>query len=46
MSSKLTESALVLSKAIQDEVNQFWLPPADGLPSQQEMVLAKSLVKG
>lgn len=46
MSSELTKSALVISKAIQDEVNQFWLPPADGLPSRKEMVLAKSLVKG
>src|SRR6266566_9441086 len=46
MSSDLAKSALVISKAIQDEVNQYWLPPADGLPSRQEMVLAKSLVKG
>ncbi len=46
MSSELTKSALVISKTIQDEINQFWLPPADGLPSRQEMVLAKSLVKG
>ncbi len=45
MSSELTKSALALSKAIQDEVNPFWLPPADGLPSRHEMVLAKSLVK-
>ena len=45
MSSELAKSALVLSKAIQDEINQFWLPPAEGLPSRQEMVLAKSLVK-
>ena len=46
MSSDLAKSALVVSKAIQDEVNQFWLPPADGLPSRKEMVLAVSLVKG
>jgi hypothetical protein len=46
MSSEFAKSALISSKAIQDEVNQFWLPPADGLPSRQEMVLAKSLVKG
>ncbi len=46
MSSDFAKSALVISKAIQDEINQFWLPPADGLPSRQEMVLAKSLVKG
>ena len=46
MSSELAKSALVLSKAIQDEVNQFWLPPADGLPSRHQMVLAMSLVKG
>ncbi len=46
MSSELAKSALVISKAIQDEVNQFWLPPANGLPSRHEMVLAKSLVKG
>lgn len=46
MSSELAKSALVISKAIQEEVNQLWLPPADGLPSRQEMVLAKSLVKG
>ena len=46
MSSELAKSALALSKAIQDEVNEFWLPPADGLSSRRELVLAKSLVKG
>ena len=46
MSRKLAKSTLVISKAIQDEVNQLWLPPAEGLPARQEMVLAKSIVKG
>jgi hypothetical protein len=46
MSSDLAKSALVISKVIQDEVNEFWLPPADGFPSRKELVLAKSLVKG
>ena len=46
MSRDLAKSALDISKFIQDEVNQFWLPPADGLPSRRELVLAKSLVKG
>lgn len=45
MSSELAKSALVFSKAIQDEVNQFWLPPADGKPSRQDKVLDKNLVK-
>ncbi|SRR6266851_8909673 len=46
MSRDFAKSALVISKAIQDEVNQFWLPSAESLPSRLEMVLAKSLVKG
>ncbi len=46
MSSDFAKSAIVISKAIQDEINQIWLPPADGLPSRQELVLAKSLAKG
>ncbi len=46
MSRELAKSALSTSKAIQVEVNQLWLPPAEGLPSRQEMVLARSLVKG
>lgn len=45
MSSELVKSALVISRAIQDEVDQVWLPPAEGLPSRQELVLAKSLVE-
>jgi len=46
MSSQFARASLATSKAIQDEVNQFWRPPAEGLPSRQEMVLAKSLVSG
>ena len=46
MSSELVKSTLVISKAIQDDINQFWLPPSAGLPSRQELVLAKSLFKG
>src|SRR5258708_26406013 len=45
MSSQFAKLALVSSKAIQDELNQFWRPPAEGLPSRHEMVLDKSLVK-
>lgn len=46
MSKELVKSALLTSKAIQDEVNQVWLPPSEGLRSRHEMVLARSLVKG
>lgn len=46
MHSQLVKSALDTSKVIQGEINQYWLPPAEGLPSHQELVLAKSLVKG
>src|SRR5258708_724815 len=46
MNSELAKSALVTSKVIQDEVNQLWLPPAEGIPASQERVLAKSIVKG
>lgn len=43
MNKELAKSALVISKAIQNEVDQLWLPPAEGLPSRQELVLANSL---
>ena len=46
MSRELATYALSVSKAIQDDVNQFWLPPADGPRSTKELVLAMSLVKG
>jgi hypothetical protein len=46
MSRELAKSTFVISKAIQDDVNQIWLPPADGLRSSMEKVLAMSLVKG
>lgn len=46
MKDNLIKKALTISKAIQSEVNQVWLPPADGLSSHQELVLAKSIVKG
>ena len=45
MNSETVKSALVTAKTIQDEVNQLWRPPAEGLPSREEMVLAKSIIK-
>lgn len=46
MNSNFAKFALVTSRAIQDEVDQYWLPSADGIPSREEKVIAKSLVKG
>jgi hypothetical protein len=45
MSRELAKFALVTSKAIQDELNQLWLPPAESIPFPGERVLAKSHVK-
>ncbi len=45
MSSELARTALITSKAIQDEVNQYWFPPADSMSSWQDKVLDKNLVK-
>src|SRR5450755_1891585 len=45
MSSELAKTVLITSKAIQEEVNQAWLPPAESQPARQEMVLSKSLVR-
>lgn len=40
------KSYLEVSKAIQEDVDKLWLPPAIGLPSHKEMILFSSLVKG
>jgi hypothetical protein len=45
MNSGLIKSALITSRVIQNEADQVWRPPEEGLPSRQEMVLPRSLVK-
>jgi hypothetical protein len=46
MNNKLVKSALGMSRAIQEDVNKLWHPPADSMPSYKEMVLPLSVFKG
>lgn len=46
MSNELIKSALGASKAIQEDVNKLWRPPADGMLPYREMVLPLSVFKG
>lgn len=46
MNPEYVKSAVTAAKAIQEEANQLWLPPAEPMPSRNEMVLPNSLVKG
>jgi len=45
MNSELAKSALVTSKAIQDEVNQIWLLPSESIRHRGETVIPISYVR-
>jgi Domain of unknown function (DUF4145) len=46
MNAEFIKSALGVSKAIQEDVDSLWLPPAESLSSHRERVLPNSLVRG
>jgi hypothetical protein len=46
MNAEVAKTALDVAKAIQEDANKLWHPPAESVPSHTEMVLPQSVFKG